>query len=91
MVAVHLVTLLPDRLRDDDALPGLGPDDDMFAGRSSLQPLLQVEVELTGRRLGGGTDRYEKQERAGPDRAPKAPCGDNHHWEGSVSSRQHRA
>jgi hypothetical protein len=84
------VTLLPDRLRDDDTLTGLGPDDDMFAGRSLLQPLLQVDVEFTRRRLGCCTDWYGKQKRAGRCRAPKAPNSDNND-QGSASSRKHHA
>jgi hypothetical protein len=79
VIAVHLVTVLSDRLRDGGALAGLGPDDDVLAGRSLLQPLLQVDVELGRGRFGCCTDRYGKQKHAGRCRAPKAPCGDNNH------------
>jgi hypothetical protein len=34
MIAVHLVTVPPDRLLDSGALTGFGSDDDALAGRS---------------------------------------------------------
>jgi hypothetical protein len=79
MIAVHLVTALPDRLRDGGALTGFGPDDDVLAGRSLLQPLLQMDVELMRGRPGCCTDPCGKQKRADRCGAPKAPRGDDSH------------